>query len=273
MHSLKSWVCVARPSMRVQTYGVGTPEIAVVAGLHGNEPCGKTAIERVLAEKPVFDRPVRFAIANERAIAAKVRFIDEDLNRAFPGTSDGMTHESRVAAKLLPKLRDCAVLDLHSTRSHPDPFALLSRLNDRTRRLVQATGVGRVVDISYVAGGLIDYVDGVAVECGYRGTERAERNAERIVRNFLGETGVVDTLSHTGKPELYRIFDAVEGIGYEFVGENFVRVEEGEVFARTEGDEATELRADRPFYPVLMSTDGYDGMVGFRAERVGEVDG
>ncbi len=128
------------------------------------------------------------------------------------------------------------------------------------------------MDISYLAGGLIDYVDGVAVECGYQGSERAARNAERVLRNFLGETGALDTLSDAGTPELYRVFDAVEGADYEFLGENFVRVEEGEVFARKEDDEATELRADRPFYPVLMSTDGYDEMVGFRAERVGKLD-
>jgi hypothetical protein len=255
--------------MRVQTLGDGTPDLAVVACLHGNERCGLTAIERVLAENPTFSRPVRFAIANEEAIAENVRFVDEDLNRAFPGDPEGETHESRLAAELLPEIRDCGVLDLHSTRSHPEAFALLSRVNDRTKRLARATGVGRVVDISYVVGGLIDYVDGVAVECGLRGTERAERNAERILRNFLGETGAIDALSDGGDPELYRIFDAVGDGDYEFIGENFVRVEEGEVFAREEGEGGTDLRADRAFYPVLMSTDGYEDMIGFRAERVG----
>jgi hypothetical protein len=124
------------------------------------------------------------------------------------------------------------------------------------------------VDISYVAGGLVDHVDGVAVECGLRGTERAARNAERVLRNALGSMGALDALSEEGTPELYRVFDAVMGRDYEFVGENFVRVEEGAVFARTVGE---ELRADRPFYPVLMSTDGYDEMVGFRAEKVGKL--
>ncbi len=254
--------------MRVETVGDGVPELAVVACLHGNELCGKTAIERVLDENPVLEQPVRFALANEEAIAANRRFIDEDLNRAFPGDSDGTTHESRLAARLLPKLRDCGVLDLHSTRSHPETFGLVSRSNDRTNRLARATGVTRVVDISYVAGGLIDHVDGVAVECGIRGTERADRNAERVLRNFLGATGALDALSEESIPERYRVFGVVEGRGYEFVGENFVRVESGELFARKEGE---ELRADQPFYPVLMSTDGYEDIIGFQAERVGKL--
>ncbi|WP_458209666.1 succinylglutamate desuccinylase [Haladaptatus sp. NG-SE-30] len=254
--------------MHVQTVGDGTPELAVVACIHGDEVCGKTAIERVLAEDPSFERPVRFIIANEEAVAANKRFIDEDLNRAFPGDPDGTTHESRLAAELLPELRGCGVVDLHSTHSHPEPFALVSQLNDRTKELARATGVGRVVDISYVAGGLIDHVDGVAVECGLHGTDRAARNAERVLRNVLGATGALDTFREEGTPELYRIFDSVQGEGYKFVGENFVRVDEETVFARKDGE---ELRADRPFYPVLMSTEGYGDMIGFRAERVGKL--
>lgn len=254
--------------MHVETVGDGTPELAVVACLHGNELCGKTAIERVLAENHNFRRPVRFVVANEEAIEKNVRSIDEDLNRAFPGDSDGKTHESRLAAELLPQVRDCSVLDLHSTRSHPEPFALVAQVNEQTKRLARATGAPRVVDVSYIAGGLIDYVDGVAVECGLRGSERADRNAERVLRNFLGEMGAVDTLSDAGDPELYRIFAVVEGGDYEFVGENFVRVEAGETFARKNGE---ERRAERAFYPVLMSTDGYEDILGFQAERVGKL--
>ncbi|GAA0226978.1 succinylglutamate desuccinylase/aspartoacylase family protein [Haladaptatus pallidirubidus] len=254
--------------MHVETVGDGTPELAVVACLHGNELCGKTAIERVLAENPDFHRPVRFVVANEEAIVNNVRSIDEDLNRAFPGDQEGETHESRLAAELLPLVRDCSLLDLHSTRSHPEPFALVAQLNDRTEQLARATGVSRVVDVSYIAGGLIDHVDGVAVECGLRGTKRAGENAERVLRNFLGEMDAVDTLSDASDPELYRIFDVVEGTGYDFVGENFVRVEVGEPFARKNGE---ERRAERAFYPVLMSTNGYEEILGFQAERVGKL--
>lgn len=71
--------------MRVRTVGDGTPELALVACLHGDERCGETAVERVLAEKPALKRSVRFVVANEEAIAANDRYVDEDLNRAFPG--------------------------------------------------------------------------------------------------------------------------------------------------------------------------------------------
>ena len=55
--------------------------------------------------------------------------------------------------------------------------------------------------------------------------------------------------------------------GLELRCENFERVESGEVFAH--GDEGI-LRADRPFYPVLASETGYDGMYGSTAVREGD---
>ncbi len=49
---------------------------------------------------------------------------------------------------------------------------------------------------------------------------------------------------------------------WTFTAENFELVEEGEVYA-VRGDE--ELRADEPFYPALMLTEGYSGILGYRA--------
>jgi len=254
--------------MRTETVGDGTPELAVVSCLHGDEMCGKTAIERLLAERPSFERPVTFVVANEAAVGANVRFVDEDLNRAFPGDPDGDTYESRLAAELMAELRDRKVPDFHSTQSHPDPFALVDGLDEEKARLARATGLERLVDIDLVPGGLIGQVDGVAVECGYVGTETAARNAERVLRNFLGVTGALDVPAEESDPDVYRVTDVVDGDDFEFVGLNFEEVPEGEVFAHSDDE---SLRADDPFYPVLMSTEGYDEMVGFKAERVGRL--
>jgi len=254
--------------MRTETVGDGTPELAVVSCLHGDEQCGKSAIESLLAERLTFERPVTFVVANEAAVGANVRFVDEDLNRAFPGDPDGDTYESRLAAELMAELREKQVLDLHSTQSHPDPFALVDGLDEASARLARTTGLERLVDIGHVSGGLIGEVDGVAVECGYVGTATAARNAERVLRNFLGVTGALDVPAEESDPDVYRVTDVVEGRDFEFVGQNFQQVPEGTVFAHRDDE---SLRADEPFYPVLMSTGGYDEMIGFKAERVGRL--
>jgi predicted deacylase len=252
--------------MRVLQRGEGDPTYAVVACLHGDEPCGEVAIERFLDSDASLADPVKFVVANEAALAAGARFVDEDLNRAFPGGHDGDTHESRLAAALMEELAGLRVLDLHATSSFGEPFALVQRTTPVTARLAAATGVSRLVDISYVPGGLTGQVDAVAVECGYKGTDAAAATATRILRQFLATNGLLDGDAELSDPTVFEVTGVVEGAGYEFCGRNFQRVAEGEAFARR-GE--TVERASAPFYPVLMSTDGYDDVVGYRARRVG----
>ncbi|WP_439027343.1 succinylglutamate desuccinylase [Haloarchaeobius sp. DT45] len=254
--------------MRVISLGEGDPAVAVVVCVHGDERCGLDALDRFLANDPTVDRPVKFVVANEEAVAAGRRYIDEDLNRAFPGAPDADTHEGRLAADLLDELAGLRVLDLHSTRSTAEPFALYQRTTPETFHVLERAGVDRAVDISYVPGGLVGYLDGVAVECGLKGSAAAVDAAERIIRGFLAGNGVIDAPVTLRDPTVFSVTERVEGAGYEFLGQNFVQVAAGEPFARR-GDE--ERSAPEPFYPVLMSTDGYDDIVGFGAQRLGRL--
>jgi hypothetical protein len=272
--------------VRIHDLGDGEPEYAVVACLHGDETCGLRAVEHVRDLAPELREPLRLVVANEEAIDAEMRCLDEDLNRAFPGEKDGDTHESRLAVEVLDAVAGKTVLDLHSTVSSAEPFAIVVDATQRALDLAGATGTDHVVDASYVGGGLLDHVDGVAVECGIRGTDAAAGNAIRIVARFLTAAELIDDpaelltddvpagapghelpdRSPDTPPEVLRIDGEAEGAGFEFCGENFVRVAAGETFAVS--DDA-ELTAEEAFYPVLMSTDGYDDMVGFTATRLG----
>jgi len=253
--------------MRTHTLGDGRPDLAVVVGQHGDEPCGELAMERLLADDDLrITGAALFVVANERAGEAGERFVDVDLNRTYPGDPDADAYETRLASELLDVVDDCPVLDLHSTVSTAEPFALYQRLTPETRRLLERTGVDRAVDIRSQPGGLTGSVDGVAVECGLKGSEAAVDNAERLLRNVLAATGVVDGEAVASDPTVFEVTARVDGAGYEFLGDNFVVVPAGAPFARR-GDET--LTADEPFYPVLMSTDGYEDHVGFRARRRG----
>ncbi|WP_440988911.1 succinylglutamate desuccinylase [Haloarchaeobius baliensis] len=253
--------------MRVHTLGDGDPALAVVVGQHGDEPCGERAMERLLEDDDLeLTGTVTFVVGNERAAELEQRFVDEDLNRAYPGDPEAASHEARLASELLAELDDLVVLDLHSTVSTDEPFALYQRLTPRSRELIERTGLDRAVDIRTEPGGLTQHVDGVAVECGFKGSEAAVDNAERVVRNVLAAYDVVAGKAAISDPTVFEVTERVDGAGYEFLGENFVVVPAGEPFARR-GEE--ELTRDEPFYPVLMSTDGYDESVGFAAQLRG----
>lgn len=252
--------------------------IAVVAAIHGDEPCGVRAVQRLLAQSPTFHRHVKFIIANERAFERGVRCIDEDLNRVCPGFPTADSYERRLAPRLLSEIEDSEVLTLHSTDAEPTPFALVQQWTPTTKRLMRATGVEEAVDISYVDGGLEAFVDGVAVECGPTGSDAAAETAFQILERVLINRGALSGRAETSDPNVFRIFDSVDRDDLWFCGSNFEQVEPSDVFARKVGHPCTEapwnkigeaVAAEREFYPVLMSNRGYDDMLGFRAELVG----
>lgn len=257
-------------TIQVHTLGNGTPEIAVVGSVHGDEACGKEAIEQFVSDDPDVQRPVKLIVANEEALAADVRYTDTDLNRAFPGDADSDMYEERLAAKLVEALQGLRVLDLHATKSYDEPFAIIPELTPTTADLIQATGVDHAVDMSAFSGNdLIGHCGGILVECGPLGTEQAAEQAYQVVRNFLAAHGVIDETVERTDPPVFRGAEKVEKPeAYDLLVDNFERVDAGQAYAENDHDVKT---ADRPFYPVLMSETGYQDILGFRAERVGRL--
>ncbi|MBZ6493504.1 succinylglutamate desuccinylase/aspartoacylase domain-containing protein [Natrinema longum] len=255
--------------MRVAQLGSGTPEIAVVAGIHGDEPCGVRAVERLLDDRPTVKRPVKLVVANEAALERQVRFIDEDLNRAFPGTPDAKTHEGQLANELVAELEGCLTFSMHSTQSHADPFAIVNGVSETAKDIVPQLPVTAMVETSnFAEGRLFSAIDTVEVECGLQGSETAAENADRLTRAFL--TAVDALPGDTVRRELpvYRLVDVIrkgQADTYEVFVENFTEVDAGAPFAAADGDEQI---ADESFYPVLMSPNGYQDVFGYAAEKL-----
>jgi len=72
----------------VTVAGPGEPEVAVVGGVHGDEPSGVHAVRTLRQADLDLQRGVMFVIANPAAVEAGQRFLDSDLNRMFPGDSE-----------------------------------------------------------------------------------------------------------------------------------------------------------------------------------------
>ncbi|MFU1782918.1 succinylglutamate desuccinylase/aspartoacylase family protein [Haloarcula japonica] len=248
-----------------------TPTLAVVCCIHGDEICGKRAIEQLLSvgDNLEWNRAVKFILANPAAVEQGSRAIDTDLNRLF-GQDDieGDPLEATLKDEIEDELEGCQVLDLHSTDSTDEPFALIANPAETSLEVVEATGVvNNAVDISYVSGGLQTQVDGVTVECGLTSTESATATAYQVLRNFLIEMGALDGKSTTADPNWYTIVDEVPvDANFRFIRENFQPVAPGETFARADG---TTLEANNQFTPVLMAdaTEGYHDILGYKAER------
>jgi len=261
--------------MRIEVLGGADPEVAIVGGIHGDEPCGVRAIEQLLAERPPVERPVALVVANEAALAADERYVEEDLNRAFPGDPDGETHESRLAARLAETLADCLTLSLHSTQSYRGMFALLDHREESLLACCRHLSIDAVVDVgTHHQGRLFDALDElIEIECGYQGSDRAAENATQVAREFLGAVGALPGEQRPPQAELplFRLRRPIRkrrADTYEVYASNFEHVSEGEPFAAV--DDA-EVVAEEGFYPVLLSPYGYETVFGYAAERVGTV--
>lgn len=255
--------------MHIETLGHGKPQYTLLACVHGDETCGWHAFHRLKMSDVSLTAPLKFVLANERAFKLGRRFCDADLNRVMPGDQTSDKHEERLAARLYHEIKGTRVLDVHSTESTGCPYAIVTGGDDASLQLARSTGLDRVVDMSYMEGGVTADVPGVAVECGYYDDEDAATVAHRILLHFLAVEGLIDRSASPSSPAVFEVVGEVPGRDFTFVGKNFERVEEGDVFARKDG---TVRRAEEPFYPVLMSTHGYDNRIGFRARRAGTVD-
>jgi hypothetical protein len=260
--------------MRIREFG-DDPDVAVVAGIHGDEPCGPEAVEALLADPPTFERPVKFVVANEEALDRGVRYVTEDLNRAFPGDVGAESHEERLAARLLPELDGCTTLALHSTQSYAHPFALVDTVEPTTAEVCARLPIDAVVETDAYAGGrLIDYPGVVEVECGLQWSEAAVANARGLVRAFLDATGVTPADGGPGHGEgtpVFRLTGRVPkapAADYEVFVDNFERVPSGVPFASADGEERV---AEESFYPILMSAAGYEDVFGYAGEHVGRL--
>jgi predicted deacylase len=267
--------------MRIHQLGDGTPEVAVVAAIHGDEPCGVRAFERLIAEGIDVERPVKLIVANEEALERGVRYVEEDLNRAFPGDPEGGTHEARLARALTNEIRDCTVLSLHSTQSYGEPFALVSEVDAVARSICPNLPIDLVVETGeFSEGRLISHPHTVEVECGLQGSDEAAENAYWLVRGFLTATGAIpaplaeNTLDADAGSEVtvYRLTEPIPKPSageYEVFVNNFESVEAGSRFAAADGETFT---ADEPFYPILLSSYGYEDVFGYAGEMVGVLD-
>ena len=267
--------------MDVYELGEGEPEVAVVGAIHGDEPCGARAVRRLLDSDPDVERPVRLIVANEAALDAGARYLDADLNRAFPGDPDSDAHEERLAADLLEEVKECTTLAIHSTQSSAEPFAVIDSMDEVARGVAPHLPVDVVIQTdAFTEGRLIEHPHTLEVEAGLQGSDAAADNAYWLTRAFLAATGVItapgaeSVVDAGGREdvEVFRLRDRIpkpDADVYEVFARNFERVEAGEAFAAADDE---QLRADEPFYPVLLSPYGYRDQFGYVADRVGTIE-
>jgi hypothetical protein len=189
----------------------------------------------------------------------------------FPGDLSAPEHERRLAADLLAAIEGCLTLGFHSTVSFEEPFGTLAAPDPEKAAVMRALPLDYAADFTgLVEGRSVTLPRFVNVEAGYQGSRAAADNAYDCLLAFLRHTGVLPGDPEPTPTTRYRVQGAIEkepGRSYTVRARNFSRVAAGEPFA--EADDGTVLRADRPFWPVLLSADGHPRLLGYRSEAAG----
>ncbi|ERG88234.1 MAG: succinylglutamate desuccinylase, partial [halophilic archaeon J07HX5] len=216
-------------------------------------------------------RPVKLIVANERALAAGTRYVDADLNRLFPGVPDSDVHEEQLAHALHNKIEDCMTLGIHATVSFAEPFGTLADPTPLKTDLMRALPVDYAADFSgVVEGRSVNLGQFINVEAGYQGSASAVENAYGCLLAYLRATDVLPGATDPTPTVHYRVDEPIRKApdqSYEVCAENFDRVPSGEAYAVSAA--GGQLTADEPFWPVLLSADGHETLLGYRARRVG----
>lgn len=192
----------------------GGPTLVVVSGLHGNEPAGVRASQRIRDALTRAGTPLQgqlvLLLGNVSAFQEGQRYMERDLNRAWTPEQirslqeDGGTGvEDREQRDLLETLEsiladargDVFLLDLHTTSAPGSAFSAVADAL-RSRELALALPVPLVLGLEeMVEGTLHDYmgergVITVAFESGQHDEPRAVDRAEAAVWITMASTGV-----------------------------------------------------------------------------------
>ncbi|HEU5236679.1 MAG TPA: succinylglutamate desuccinylase/aspartoacylase family protein [Pyrinomonadaceae bacterium] len=187
------------------TYGGQTagPLVICIGGIHGNEPAGALALQRVLrrlheAAPPFKGELVAFA-GNLGALNGGTRYLSRDLNRmwtperldllkdqACGAPTDSEEQEQRelsavIWSALTRKCGDVIFLDLHTTSSEGAPFAVISDTLIN-RHLAMRLGVPVILGLEEnLDGTILNYIN----EFGYAavGFEAGQHQAPSSVEN------------------------------------------------------------------------------------------
>ncbi|MFC7187303.1 succinylglutamate desuccinylase/aspartoacylase domain-containing protein [Halorubrum yunnanense] len=263
----------------IERGSAGSARVAIVGGIHGDEPAGERIVRRLadeLHETGTGSGCVRLIVANERALAAGTRYTDADLNRSFPGDPDSDEYERALAPRLAAELEGTdAVLALHTSHSAPPPFAIYSDPTESVRRSVTGMPVEYVVDASGLRGTTLDSTvpHTVSVEVGRQGSEEAAAFGYEACLAFLRAHGALDDEPPTFTETTVVAGDeeVPKGGGEPHVHfANFEEMPEGAVFA--EDDVYTHRVEEAGTVPILASERGYEGIFGIYGRVQGVIE-
>lgn len=274
------------------------PLLVITASVHGNEPSGVIALEKIFDElessKPEIEGTILGILGNQKAFDKEQRYIDEDLNRTW--TKENIqkaakdTSEKKEMHEIIDLLKDFPeedyttryFLDCHTTSSASLPYISVQKV-DRNDDWAHHFPTYIVRGFSDIVSGTIDHYftregfTGFVFEAGKNYTETSIENQEGIIWLVIKEACKLDWESISCYPECFEAFKKNKAPGqktFEIVYrhglekgddftmepgfENFQKIEKGQLLAEHNG-EKIHSDWDAYIFMPLYQSQGDDG--------------
>lgn len=238
---------------------------------HGDERIG-LAVAKELQKLSLPNGALVVQIANEKAYKLGKRFVDQDLNRSFPGKKYG-NYETRRAYELSPIVKAAnIVIDIHSTTSELKDAIIVTKLDRATRGCIEAIRpkYALVMRATKKSALISQAKIGIAFEYGKDNDPKAIRKTAADIKRLLQYRGVI-----TGVPKkrtrITKFFDVIAEVpkpkGYVLLKRvrNYALIKKGTTFAARGSD---KLIAQKDFYPILFGQNNYETIFGFKAKTI-----
>lgn len=233
---------------------------------HGDETIGHAVVKEIKKLK-ITKGEVIIHVANEKAYKLKKRFVDQDLNRSFPGDING-NHEQRLAAKILPIVKSAdLVIDIHSTTSELKDALIVTKLNTKAKELIDVIGPKYLLCMKVTKNNALisNAKIGIAFEYGKDKDVEAIKKTTQGIEKLLSYLGMIDKKfkDSVNKTKYFEVYNTVrKSKGARLVKniKNYKLIRKGEVYALI-GKEKIIAKDD--FYPILFGEISYDTFFGF----------
>ncbi|MBL1265646.1 M14 family metallopeptidase [Candidatus Methylomicrobium oryzae] len=181
--------------------------------LHGNEPTGFMAVQRLLKKYRNRELPRSLALflGNVDAAARDVRRLEHqpDYNRIWPGTELPASPETAMAAAVFEAMRErrpFASIDIHNNTGLNPHYACINRLDNRFLQL--ATLFGRLVvyfrrPTGVQSAAFAELCPSVTIECGRPGQQYGVDHAFEFLDSSLHLSALPEQPVHVGDIDLF----------------------------------------------------------------------
>lgn len=246
------------------TEGKPGPVFVGVSCLHGNEHSGNIALNQVLDKLQLLNIPIKGSFhavtGNLPALKANLRFLDEDMNRAWSKDNFKLIQEAAGNHDVLPaELREISELcelfkkfmgnlgqslyfvDLHTTSSISDPFFILGD-TIRNRRFAEGLPVPVVLGVEeQIEGTMSTYLSNtghiaINFEAGQHDDPVSIKRHEAAIWMLLVRCGCIRQEDVPQFEERYRdLTDVAKHLPHVFESRLRYSIEEGEGFTMNSG--------------------------------------